>query len=1498
MLLISSTRHSAALGVGLLLILSTTACSTDESSVRSRQQRIVGGDPITDAARPLAALSREVGGNFEHICSGAFIADDIVLTAAHCFTNLDNGSRDTDTSNLRVCDAFDTDGQNECQNWLEADRIFILPEYFSLDQVGEDWALIHLKTPVTRSSYARISAAANVPNTQRLESSKRNGATILPTSLDGTASITDTSSPILQLNIPGSISTEGGDSGGAIYDVGSPGALDIVSVLSAQSGHGTNLIFWGPVVRILAQQMEADIPGTCNPRFAYNSHQMSDSALLTAERTTMIDVPCVEYRGGEYVGVVYALDGTEVKGPISLDLDPAEFPEPTLETFDEIIKAFIGENFDSSSASSNLVSFAVANENEVAVTRVDTLTQRNTADITPLHEDGTFDGHRKVRLHSAQLDGSPTLDLVVGVDRKHTAYKLEARSTMDEFATFGAIFPAFLNLDPAVDFVTLTRDSADDQLDISLRIRGVLSAPSSNPPFVGGMRLSDDAQVIAENFNATGGDIAMGGGGLLLLCDGYAGLYELTDEGRLEDHNLTGADVWDNTLADPAVDPWTGADLDRNAIDVQAVRTERGRIKELEVLLDDGGIMRAEVDSSSRTRTLSGPFYGLPTPFSADGKFVTLSGEGLATVAATQMRLRVVYPNAKRGEPFSIQIHDPGMGGSYDRGERLVTCASVGADPCGDRNLRGCLGTFEAESPVILGENTFDLASATAFDATWRTLDTGSGHDCAAAIDQSACEADPDYEGTFKYEVRVFLLPPGETTCGDPPGNGVDDQIDVGAINGMKIRADGIVAHAEGDLSFESYDDAGRWAAPFRPYLRDAPYYDGSFTFVVGASWAATEMTLTDTDADDLDEDNDGDDDDFPAEAVGANAEVQYQVLQGGQVIQLHGPDASDSTLVDVASNLSGNCDASVDQDLCSMEERVVQFSPNPNAQTANYEWVFTGLNSMNNIHIRAPHGSPYSFELLSSSLPRPRVTQTRRSDEWSAPTPELDAIVSSSLPILLGREDSSGMLLGDSLRLVSASEVQQLLDSSPLTLKESIEREVLIVELNLALTESRGELLTGGTIYGTQRNVGAVVANAHRAIRGPFGLQNAQEMERLLVLLQAINYGDVTYLQPGFSTPAHPTDDDDADGIINIKDNCIPLWNPHQEDSDMDGVGDACAVQAYVNCVIPRTNGYSAVWDYDNPLAYRTLPLGRRNHFEELPSDQGQPLEFEAGYVERAFRSHFDVSSTWNLEGTSVTADTSSPLCSGFELLDVEGLESVAVFATNNLVVRDQAVVTGDEGSTILSNGYLEIGSLARVDDVWSAGNPWIRSQATLEGDLVASGNANLQTPVNIEGALIESGYVPEHDIDWALAFPSAQPGLMLEPQDPPVALSPGSFGNVTLKSNAQLYLESGVYYFQKLWLEPGAKILLDDSEGPVVIYVSNTLLSRGNILALDGEPNVLIAYFGNQDVYLESDLTASVIAPSAKVVLGSGGPRQFFGAFFAREVEIRSGVTVHYQR
>jgi hypothetical protein len=124
-----------------------------------------------------------------------------------------------------------------------------------------------------------------------------------------------------------------------------------------------------------------------------------------------------------------------------------------------------------------------------------------------------------------------------------------------------------------------------------------------------------------------------------------------------------------------------------------------------------------------------------------------------------------------------------------------------------------------------------------------------------------------------------------------------------------------------------------------------------------------------------------------------------------------------------------------------------------------------------------------------------------------------------------------------------------------------------------------------------------------------------------------------------------------------------------------------------------------------------------------------------------------------------------------------------------------------------------------------------------------------------------------------------------------------PGSYGQVAVKRTATLTLHSGKYFVDTLELEPGAKVVIDDAAGPVLIYVRRILTVRATLSTTDNHaPNVLLGYFGTNPGVIETQLKAVVIAPNATLQLSPNVPANYSGVFLAQRLELGASSTVTY--
>jgi len=105
-------------------------------------------------------------------------------------------------------------------------------------------------------------------------------------------------------------------------------------------------------------------------------------------------------------------------------------------------------------------------------------------------------------------------------------------------------------------------------------------------------------------------------------------------------------------------------------------------------------------------------------------------------------------------------------------------------------------------------------------------------------------------------------------------------------------------------------------------------------------------------------------------------------------------------------------------------------------------------------------------------------------------------------------------------------------------------------------------------------------------------------------------------------------------------------------------------------------------------------------------------------------------------------------------------------------------------------------------------------------------------------------------------------------------------------VKSRASLSLAAGTYFVGSLDLEPGGKLRLANSGGPVEIHVLEQLNCKGDWLPALAAPNVRLVYWGSNAAVLECSLPLiSVVAPNAAVRIAD---RINVGQVLAKSVEL----------
>lgn len=242
--------------------------------------------------------------------------------------------------------------------------------------------------------------------------------------------------------------------------------------------------------------------------------------------------------------------------------------------------------------------------------------------------------------------------------------------------------------------------------------------------------------------------------------------------------------------------------------------------------------------------------------------------------------------------------------------------------------------------------------------------------------------------------------------------------------------------------------------------------------------------------------------------------------------------------------------------------------------------------------------------------------------------------------------------------------------------------------------------------------------------------------------------------------------------------------------------------------------------------------------------------------------------------------------------------LQAVAAGANDTLLLGDRTVIKTPSGAfaTIANLGAAQtnLGADTRVGDVWSVGKVVLRDRARVAGFVRSQGAITVPATASVvPGPVVaNTPFTPLDSTSWTVTFPSPSGGDVILQPKAKRTLQPGSYGAVTVQPTATLTLVAGTYFFQSMDFESTAIVSLDDKNGPISIYVANTVIYRGAVTDTANDPTrILIGFAGTAAVAIEAPFVGTFVAPSAPVTVGSMTHR---GAFFSKRLEFYAGATV----
>lgn len=235
--------------------------------------------------------------------------------------------------------------------------------------------------------------------------------------------------------------------------------------------------------------------------------------------------------------------------------------------------------------------------------------------------------------------------------------------------------------------------------------------------------------------------------------------------------------------------------------------------------------------------------------------------------------------------------------------------------------------------------------------------------------------------------------------------------------------------------------------------------------------------------------------------------------------------------------------------------------------------------------------------------------------------------------------------------------------------------------------------------------------------------------------------------------------------------------------------------------------------------------------------------------------------------------------------------LSELAAGAIATLDARDRV----QTDSALFSGGDVHVGHDASVEDVLATEDVQLLDRAHAAGVVQAGGQIQKGSQV-VTGSEVPGVPFEPKVFSWTAEVPMTSSGsVILEPEQS-VRLEPGRYDHLSVKRDAKVFFESGVYSFNEVQVESGGQLVVDSSDGPTQLLAQTRFVFRGSVnSATVGRPQLLVGVVGTEAVMVEASFTGVVLAPNADVRLQAARPDGHTGFFWGKNVTLEPDTIIH---